>query len=123
MKAGMLKPRKLQPGDKLAAVSLSWGGPGTFPHRYQAGKQQLEQEFGVTLVEMPHTMREASWLQRNPQARADDLMQAFADPSIAGIVSTIGGDDSIRILPYLDLEVIRANPKVFLGYSEFPSPS
>ena len=46
----MLKPCKLSPGDKLAAVSLSWGGPGTFPHRYLAGKQQLEREFGVTLV-------------------------------------------------------------------------
>jgi muramoyltetrapeptide carboxypeptidase LdcA involved in peptidoglycan recycling len=42
-------------------------------------------------------------------------MEVFADPSIKGIVSTIGGDDSIRILPFLDLSVIRENPKVFLG--------
>lgn len=42
----------------------------------------------------------------------------MADPAIAGIVSSIGGDDSIRLLPLFDLDVIRANPKVFLGYSD-----
>jgi muramoyltetrapeptide carboxypeptidase LdcA involved in peptidoglycan recycling len=72
----------------------------------------------VTVVEMDHTLRDASWLQHNPQARADDLMQAFADPSIKGIISTIGGDDSIRILPFLDLDVMRAHPKIFMGYSD-----
>ncbi len=45
-------------------------------------------------------------------------MQAFADPTIRGIVTTIGGDDSIRILPFLDLDVIRQNPKVVVGYSD-----
>jgi muramoyltetrapeptide carboxypeptidase LdcA involved in peptidoglycan recycling len=114
----MIKPKKLQPGDKVATVSLSWGGPGTFPHRYEAGKSQLQAEFGLTVVEMDHTMRDDSWLQANPQARADDLMAAFADPSIKGIISTIGGEDSIRILPYVDLDVICANPKPFMGYSD-----
>jgi muramoyltetrapeptide carboxypeptidase LdcA involved in peptidoglycan recycling len=118
MKADMTKPKKLQSGDKVATVSLSWGGPGALPHRYEAGKQQLQNEFGVTVVEMPHTQSDAAWLGRNPQARADDLMQAFADPSIKTIISTIGGDDSIRILPFLDLNVIRSNPKIFMGYSD-----
>jgi len=45
-------------------------------------------------------------------------MSAFADPSIDAIISTIGGDDSIRILPYLNLDVVRNNPKVFMGYSD-----
>lgn len=114
----MIKPRKLQPGDKVATVSLSWGGPGTFPHRYRAGVRQLEEEFGLREVEMPHTLKDAGWLSRHPQARAEDLMEAFADPSIRGIIATIGGDDSIRLLPYLDLELIRSHPKVFLGYSD-----
>lgn len=118
MKADMMKPKKLQPGDKVATVSLSWGGPGVFPYRYEAGKRQLQDQFGVTVVEMPHTLNDASWIKRNPQARADDLMQAFADSSIKAIVSTIGGDDSIRILPFLDLAVIRSNPKIFMGYSD-----
>lgn len=45
-------------------------------------------------------------------------MQAFADPSIDGIISTIGGDDSIRILPFIDYDIIRANPKPFIGFSD-----
>ncbi len=67
---------------------------------------------------MPNTLRDASWLAQNPKARADDLMQAFADPSIKGIFATIGGEDSIRLLPYVDLDVIRNNPKIFMGYSD-----
>ena len=114
----LTKPRKLKPGDKIAAVSLSWGGPGAIPARYQAGVRQLEEAFGVQVVEMPHTLAEPDWLRAHPQARAEDLMQAFSDPQIRAIFSTIGGDDSIRTLPYLDLEVIRNNPKIYLGYSD-----
>jgi muramoyltetrapeptide carboxypeptidase LdcA involved in peptidoglycan recycling len=102
----------------VAAVTLSWGGPGRFPHRYQAGKRQLQERFGVRVVETRHALRDAAWIARNPRARADDLMEAFGDPTIKAIISTIGGDDSIRILPYLDLDVIRANPKIFMGYSD-----
>jgi muramoyltetrapeptide carboxypeptidase LdcA involved in peptidoglycan recycling len=114
----VIRPRKLQGGDRVAAVTLSWGGPGQIPHRYQAGKRQFEQEFGVEVVETAHALRDPEWIRRNPAARAEDLMQAFADPSIQGIISTIGGDDSIRLLPFLDPATIRANPKVFLGYSD-----
>jgi muramoyltetrapeptide carboxypeptidase LdcA involved in peptidoglycan recycling len=45
-------------------------------------------------------------------------MAAFEDPSIAGIVASIGGDDSARILRHLDPDVIRRNPKVVMGYSD-----
>ena len=114
----MIKPQKLNPGDKIATVSLSWGGPSVFPHRYQVGVQQLKDKFGLQVVEMPHTLRDADWLSRNPQARADDFMRAFVDSSIKGIFATIGGDDSIRLLPFIDLNIIRNNPKIFLGYSD-----
>jgi len=114
----LVRPCALAPGDRVAAVTSSWGGPSVFPHRYEAGVRQLEAAFGVTVVAMPHTLADPSWLAANPAARADDLHLAFADTSIAGIVSTIGGDDSIRLLPMLDLGTIRANPKVLLGFSD-----
>ena len=117
----LIKPKRLQPGDRIAAVTPSWGGPGTVPERYAAGKRQLEAEFGLQVVEMAHTLAPADWVAANPKARADDLIAAFADPSITGIVATIGGEDSIRLLPYLDLAVISANPKVFLGFSDTTS--
>ncbi len=114
----MLKPPKLNPGDKVAAITLSWGGAGLLPHRCEAGKRQLEDEFGLTVVETANALRDPEWISLNPQARADDLMQAFADPTIKAIISMIGGDDSIRILSYLDLDVIRSNPKIFMGFSD-----
>jgi muramoyltetrapeptide carboxypeptidase LdcA involved in peptidoglycan recycling len=115
---GLRKPPRLRAGDRVAAVTLSWGGPGAIPHRYETGKRQLEEAFGVTVIEMPNTLADPEFVAGHPQARADDLHAALADPDIAGIVSTIGGDDSIRLLPLLDLGLISARPKVFLGYSD-----
>ncbi|KQV09022.1 S66 peptidase family protein [Devosia sp. Root105] len=120
-KGALIKPRRLGAGDRIAAVSPSWGGPGAVPARYAAGKRQFEQSFGIELVEMAHTLAPADWVRANPKARAEDLMAAFADPDIAGIVASIGGDDAIRLVPYLDLEVIRRNPKVFIGFSDTTS--
>jgi len=114
----MRKPAKLVPGDIIAAVSLSWGGPAIFPQRYAAGKQQFEETFGVKVVETRHALKDTDWLARHPQARAEDLMEAFADPAIKAIVATIGGDDSIRLLPYLDRQIVQDNPKIFLGFSD-----
>lgn len=114
----MIKPPKLNPGDTVAAITLSWGGPATFPHRYDAGKRQLEEAFGVKVIESRYALAGDEWLWRNPRARADDLMETLANPDVKAIISTIGGDDSIRILPYLDLDVIRQNPKIFMGFSD-----
>ncbi|MCC8022419.1 MAG: LD-carboxypeptidase, partial [Clostridiales bacterium] len=114
------KPNKLVKGDKIAAVSLSRGlaGEREILWRYQQGKRRLEQEFQLQVVEMPHTLCGAAYLDAHPEARAEDWMAAFADPSIKGIFSCIGGEDTIRLLPYIDFTIIRENPKVFLGYSD-----
>jgi muramoyltetrapeptide carboxypeptidase LdcA involved in peptidoglycan recycling len=114
----MIKPPRLKAGDKVAVASLSWGGPAAFPERYQAGKRQLQEAFDLEVVETPHALRDAEWLHWNPEARAHDLMQAFVDPSVKGVISSIGGDDSIRLLPYLSPDVIRSHPKVVLGFSD-----
>lgn len=114
----MRKPERLKEGDKVAAITLSWGGPGAFPHRYAVGKKQLEEAFNLQVVETAHALADPDWIYRNPQARADDLMEALIDPSIKAIISTIGGDDSVRILPYLDMDTIIHHPKIFMGYSD-----
>ena len=74
--------------------------------------------FGLIVVETTYALRDPEWISRNPQARADDLMRALADPTIKAIISMIGGEDSIRLLPYIDLNIIRTNPKIFMGYSD-----
>lgn len=65
-------------------------------------------------VEYPATRK----LGSTPQERADDLHAAFADPEIKAVIASIGGDDQITVLPYLDRELIRANAKPFFGYSD-----
>jgi muramoyltetrapeptide carboxypeptidase LdcA involved in peptidoglycan recycling len=114
----VIRPPALKPGDTLATISLSSGAAAAFPHRYEAGKRQLARTFGVNVIESPNALRDDGWLRDNPQARADDLHWALENDDVAGIVSTIGGDDSIRTVPYLDLDLIRARPKVFLGFSD-----
>jgi muramoyltetrapeptide carboxypeptidase LdcA involved in peptidoglycan recycling len=114
----MLRPPALRPGDTLAVISLSSGAAAAFRHRYEAGKQQLTVTFGVNVIESPNVLRDDAWLHDHPQARADDLRWALENDDVAGIVSTIGGDDSIRTVPYLDLDLIRSYPKVFMGFSD-----
>jgi muramoyltetrapeptide carboxypeptidase LdcA involved in peptidoglycan recycling len=114
----MIKPRALRPGDRIAAISLSSGWPYVFPGAYRDGKRQLEEAFGIQVIESRHALANPDWLAAHPEARAADLMEVLRDQSIHGIVSTIGGDDSIRMLPFLDLSVIRENPKIFMGYSD-----
>jgi muramoyltetrapeptide carboxypeptidase LdcA involved in peptidoglycan recycling len=99
-------------------VATSWPGSSVYPHVYQHGLATLRDVFGLEVVEYPSTRFTPDEAWRNPEARAADLNRAFADPSIAAIITVIGGDDSVRILPFIDLPTVLANPKVLLGYSD-----
>jgi muramoyltetrapeptide carboxypeptidase LdcA involved in peptidoglycan recycling len=112
------KSKLLRQGDTVATISLSWGGAGELLHRYEIGKRQLQDTFGLKVVETKHALKSAEYISKNPQARADDLMEAFSDKSIKAIISNIGGEDSIRTLPYIDISVIRQNSKIILGFSD-----
>ncbi|GIO24630.1 S66 peptidase family protein [Oceanobacillus sp. J11TS1] len=116
----LIQPAKLSPGDKVATVSLSWGGAGepSLRWRYEQGIERLRSVFGLEVVPMPNSLKGQAYLAEHPEARAEDLMNAFQNSEIKGIISNIGGDDSIRLLPYIDFEIIRRNPKVFMGYSD-----
>ncbi|GKX65364.1 S66 family peptidase [Inconstantimicrobium mannanitabidum] len=116
----LIKPNKLNPGDKVATISLGWGGAGDSDMlwRYGIGKKRLQEEFGLEVIEMPHTLSGSNYIYEHPEKRAADLMIAFKDPSIKGIFTCIGGYESVRMLPYIDFDVIKNNPKVFIGYSD-----
>lgn len=116
----MLKPRHLSPGDTVAVVSLSSGilGEPKFIHKYHLAKERLERDYGLRVRAMPNALRGTDWLYRHPEARAQDLMDAFRDPDIRAVICAIGGDDTIRLLPYIDFDLLRANPKIFTGFSD-----
>ncbi len=113
-----LKPSRLRAGDTVAIVSPSWGGPSAFPHIYEAGVRQLEDTFGLKVKEYPTARMDADEVYNNPKLRAKDINDAFADPEVKAIFATIGGDDSVRLLPYLDQTLIKKNPKIVMGYSD-----
>lgn len=112
-----LRPRHLVPGDTIAVVSPSWGGPSHFPHVFDHGLAVLR-SWGFEVRESPTARASSDRLRLDPQARAGDLNRAFADPTVRAIVASIGGDDSIRLLPYLDRDAIAANPTILMGYSD-----
>ncbi len=116
----MIKPRKLRRGNRVAIVSLSWGGLGDaeFIHKFDIAKNRLKHYFGLEVVPMPHSLLGSEFVKEHPELRAKDLMDAFEDRSIDAIFCAIGGDDTIRTLPYIDFEIIRRNPKIFMGYSD-----
>jgi len=119
----MKKPAHLSRGDKAVIVSLSRGmlGELEFRHKYDIAKKRLEEDFGLQVAAMPNALRGTAYLDRHPEARAEDLMQAVCDPSVKAIFNAIGGDDAIRLLPYIDFDQIAAHPKIFTGFSDTTS--
>lgn len=108
-----MMPPLCRPGDRVAVLSPSWGGPAAFPAVHELGLSRLR-ALGLEPVELPTTRAAAA----TPQERARDVVAAFADDSVAAVVCSIGGDDQITLLPHLDHAVLRANPKRLLGYSD-----
>ncbi|MEV7884886.1 S66 family peptidase [Streptomyces sp. NPDC002817] len=107
-------PSKPSPGDRTAVISPGAGLPELFPRPFELGLERLREDYGLIPVEYPTTRR----MGATPQERATDIHAAFADPDIKAVIASIGGDDQITVLPYLDRELIRANPKPFFGTSD-----
>lgn len=105
---------KPAPGDTVAVLSPSSGLPAVLPAPFELGLRRLTDDFGLTPVEYPTTRR----MDASPQDRAADIHAAFADPRITAVFASIGGDDQIRVLPHLDRDLLRANPKPFFGHSD-----
>lgn len=107
-------PPKAAPGDKVAVLSPSFAAPGVAPEVHEQAMERLAQVTGLVPVEYPTTRRVGA----SAQDRARDLNAAFADPEIRAVLATIGGEDQITVVPHLDPDVVRADPKPFLGYSD-----
>lgn len=116
----LIVPKKLKAGDHIAFISLSGGRAGDedMLPRYELGKKRFQEIFGVEVIETPHALMGSEYLYDHPEKRGEDLMWALQNPNINGIICNMGGDDSYRVLPYIDTEVIKKNPKVFMGYSD-----
>lgn len=84
--------------------------------------QWINQRFeamGINLEYGAHVDENDDFDSSSIASRLEDLHEAFADPSVDGIISVIGGFNSNELLPYIDWDLIAKNPKVFCGYSDF----
>lgn len=118
----LTRPPALQPGDTLGVCTPSSPAHTRFRAKYLHGIDVLR-GMGFKVVEGPLTAKATARGHRagTPQERADELNALFADPGVHGIVCTIGGNHSASLVPYLDFGRIRANPKVFCGFSDITS--
>ena len=116
----LVKPKRLTAGDTIGIVAPAGPPP--------AG----ELEKGIEIIRSrgyhvrvgDHVLARAGhcdYLAGSDEERASDLNAMFADPEIAAIFCARGGYGSMRLFDLLNWESIRANPKLFLGYSDITS--
>lgn len=111
----MIKPPALQPGARVAVISPA-GAPK--PHLVERGRKRLA-ALGYKPVLFPSALAHGPlYYAGDVQARLADFHAAFADPSIGAVLCTRGGWGTAELLPHLDADLIRRNPKPFLGFSD-----
>lgn len=114
----LVKPRALHHGATLAVLSPASTPKADLVHRGIAHLHSL----GYKTVLGAHALDSGPLYYAGTIAdRVHDLHAAFGDPAIDGIICNRGGWGSAELLPYLDRALIRANPKVFIGYSDHTS--
>ncbi len=107
-------PKSLKKGDTVALISASGA---TASERLQPAIEAVEKlGFHVVVGETCRTRH--GYLAGSDELRAKEVNEMFANPNIDGIFCIRGGYGATRILPMLDLELIKNNPKVFAGYSD-----
>jgi muramoyltetrapeptide carboxypeptidase len=108
------RPPILRAGDTVGIVTL--GSPpdaGTI----DVGIQTLE-SMGFNVLVGEHAYSNAGIVAASAMERASDLMNMFENPEVRAIIPTRGGTGVADIIPYLDYDVIRSNPKIITGYSD-----
>ncbi|HTL17213.1 MAG TPA: LD-carboxypeptidase [Patescibacteria group bacterium] len=114
----MIKPARLKHGDTLGIVAPA-SAPAN-PANIDLGLKAIEQ-LGFKAKPATNLRRRWGFLAGSDRERAADIMEMFQDRQVNGIICLRGGYGAARLLPLLDYQVIRANPKVFVGYSDITS--
>lgn len=110
----MIKPRRLKIGDQIGIIAPS--SPAIL-ERVSLAKRQVE-DLGFYVKMGQSCYEQHGYLSGNDELRANDLNRMFADPTVDGIMCLRGGYGTPRIIDKLDYNLIRENPKVFVGYSD-----
>lgn len=115
-----LRPRMLRPGDTVALIAPSspiYRNNETPAAIIQRARRKLH-EAGLRTVVGEHAHDAYGYLAGHDNDRARDIMAAFTDPNVDGIICLGGGYGSPRLLDMLDYDLIARHPKAFVGYSD-----
>lgn len=113
----LVSPKRLQPGSTIGVIAPSAGNANFFPHRAENAQRFLEDQ-GYKVKYATHALENRDYVSGDAEARASDVHEMFSDPEVSAIICTIGGNHSNQLLKYLDFDLIKNNPKIFLGYSD-----
>jgi len=108
---------RLKIGDSIGIFSPSSPITYTCPKRFLRGKEYLESK-GFKIVEGTLTGKYDFYRSGSIRERAEELNALIRNPEVKCIMSTIGGMNSNSILPYIDYEELKRNPKIIIGYSD-----
>lgn len=110
----MVKFQKLKVGDTIGIVSPASGDSDDVINYNISSFKNL----GFKIREGKYLRKKNDYLAASDEERAKDLMEMFKDKEVKAIVAYRGGYGCIRILPYLDIGIIKKNPKILCGYSD-----
>ena len=111
----LVKPKRLSPGDTVAMVAPASATFKTVD--LDVARESLE-ALGLKVKIGGHLLDRHGYLAGQDKDRADDINRFFADPEVRAVLPIRGGWGSSRLLPFLDFDSIRRNPKIVLGYSD-----
>lgn len=109
-----IRPPRLKPGDTIGVVAPA--GPFD-PEIFSQGLSTVE-SLGFRTLASDEIFEKTGYLAGNDMQRARLVNQLFKDSAINAIICARGGFGSLRILPLVDFDVVRKNPKVFIGFSD-----
>ncbi|PEY34544.1 LD-carboxypeptidase [Bacillus cereus] len=113
----MILLNPLKKGDTIGIYSPSSPVTYTSPKRFSRAKKYL-QDKGFRILEGHLTGKQDFYRSGSIQERAEELNALIKNPDVTCIMSTIGGMNSNSLLPYIDYEAFKENPKIMVGYSD-----
>jgi muramoyltetrapeptide carboxypeptidase len=110
----LARPPALVKGDTIGVVAPSYSPrPGWLAR----GAKALERA-GFAVVLDPEIGELRRFTRKEDERRAENFMGMWLDPRVKAVIGGTGGYGAVRMIPYLDPAVFRANPKAFVGYSD-----
>lgn len=103
--------------DSIGIFSPSSPTTYTCPIRFERSKKYL-QDKGFKIIEGSLTGKYDFYRSGSIKERVEELNSLIRNPDIKCIMSTIGGMNSNSILPYIDYDEFKRNPKIIIGYSD-----